>query len=388
MRWALSNNIMKKLIFLLLFIVLNPVVSLANTEEFQTWLKGLKVRLEAQGISSHTIEKYLPDDIELLPKVIALDRTQPEHKLTYSQYYKRVVSPELKEKARKSFELHKDKLLEIEKKYNVESKYIVALWAIETRCGDILGKYPLVNSLVTLSYDGRRPAFFEKELAILLKLIDEGKIQGSDNIKGSWAGAMGHFQFMPSSCAKHGVDYNGNGQINLRDELDDAFASAANYLSSSGWQYKTQLMQKVTVPTDLDLTSYMTSKKRLTIKEWKDLGVKLPRPIKKLDAGSKVRLLRLDPTKPNSTFLAYDNFDIIMQWNRSDYFATTVVRLANYIQTMKPTQSSRAQDGQDGTNGGDGGDGSHGHNQDGGHGGDGGSGLLKGGAGGRGGDAD
>jgi membrane-bound lytic murein transglycosylase B len=376
---------MKKLIFLLLFIVLNPAISLANTEEFQTWLKDLKTRLEAQGISSQTIEKHLPDDIELLPKVIALDRAQPEHKLTYSQYYKRVVSPALKEKALKSFELHKDKLLEIEKKYNVESKYIVALWAIETRCGDILGKYPLINSLVTLSYDGRRPAFFEKELTILLKLIDQGKIPNTGNIIGSWAGAMGHFQFMPSSCAKHGVDHNGNGQINLRDELDDAFASAANYLSSSGWQYKTRLMQKVTIPTGIDLASYMTSKKLLTIKEWKELGVKLSSPIKKEDSGIKVRLLRLDPTQPDSTFLAYNNFDIIMQWNRSDYFATTVARLAKYIQTKNYTKPSRAQDG---TNGGDGGDGAHGHGQDGGHGGKGGSSFFKGGAGGRGGDSD
>jgi membrane-bound lytic murein transglycosylase B len=332
MRWTLSNNVMKKLIFLFLFIFLNPAVSLANTKEFQYWLKGLKMRLEVQNISSKTIEKYLPNDIELLPKVIALDRAQPEHKLSYSQYHKRVVNPALKEKARKSFELHKDKLLEIEKKYNVESKYIVALWAIETHCGEVLGKYPLVNSLVTLSYDGRRPAFFEKELTILLKLIDEGKIQDEDNIKGSWAGAMGHFQFMPSSCAKHGVDHNENGQINLRDELDDAFASAANYLSSSGWQYKTQLMQKVTIPTNIDLTSHITSKKLLTLREWEELGVKLSSPIKKQEYNSKLRLLRLDPSKPNSTFLAYNNFDIIMQWNRSDYFATTVVRLANYLQ--------------------------------------------------------
>ena len=328
------NTKIYSILFLFILALINPLtVSAAESREFKLWLGNLKERLKAQNISKTTINKYLPDNIKLIPKVIELDRNQPEYKLSFNEYYKICANSAVKRKAIRLLRVHKQKLLEIEKKYKVERKYIVALWAIESRFGKNLGKYPVINSLVTLAYDGRRPSFFEKELTILLKLIDQGKIKNK-NIKGSWAGALGNFQFMPSSYDQYGVDHNNNGQIDLWNELDDAFASAANYLASHGWQYKQPCMKKVTIPKNFNLTTQISNKKKSTIAKWERSGVKLIRAgnTKKNLSG---RLIALDPNQKNYAFLACNNFDVIMKWNKSEHFAAAVCILANSFQQNK-----------------------------------------------------
>jgi membrane-bound lytic murein transglycosylase B len=260
--------------FLFLFVFFNPINSVAESKNFKSWFVGLKSRLRTKKISKVTIDKYLPTNIKLIPKVIELDRNQPEYKLSFNKYYKLCAGPKVKRDAIKLLKIHRNKLLEIEGKYKVGRQYIVALWAIESRFGRNLGKYPVINSLVTLAYDGRRPNFFEQELGILLKLIDEGKIKNKNVIKGSWAGALGNFQFMPSSYARYGVDHNGNGQIDLWNELDDAFASAANYLASHGWQYKEPCMQKVTIAKNFNLNAQISDKKRIRVAEWQKAWLK------------------------------------------------------------------------------------------------------------------
>ena len=231
-----------------------------ESKDFDLWIKGLKVRLEKQNISKATINRYLTSDIRPILKIIRLDRNQPEYKLTFREYYRRVIVGH-KRKAKKKLVFYKDKLSEIEQKYKVEKKYIVSLWAMESKLGADKGKYPAIDALVTLAYDGRRGKFFEKELTILLKLIDKGKIKKTQNIKSSWAGALGDFQFMPSSYAQYGVDYNNNGYVDLWNELDDAFASAANYLHSNKWQYKSPCMEKVKVTKDFNFTKLINIKK-------------------------------------------------------------------------------------------------------------------------------
>jgi membrane-bound lytic murein transglycosylase B len=322
---------MKKCIFILFVcIFFNSILAVADNKDFQSWLSGLKVRLLAEKISEATIEKYLPSDIELIPKLIALDRNQPEYKLSFDKYYSLNVNERVKKRALELFHEHKEKLLELETKYKVDSQYIIALWAIESRFGENLGKYPTINALVTLSHDGRRPDFFEGELTILLKLIDTGKINAKEVIRGSWAGALGHFQFMPSSCDKYGIDHNGNGHVDLHRELEDALASAANYLSSNGWQYKAQAIQKVTVPDDFDLASAIEGKKSLSKAEWKKLGITTA---KQSRAGSSDlgRLITLEINQKKQPFLVYSNFDVILHWNKSNNFAASVSKLASYV---------------------------------------------------------
>ena len=316
------------ILFLLCFIFLNSITCVAESKEFKPWLKGLKDRLRAQQISEVTIEKYLPNNIKLIPKVIELDRNQPEYKLSFGQYYKICVNAKTKRDAAKLLRVHKKKLSEIEKKYKVERKYIVALWAIESRFGRNLGKYPVINSLVTLAHDGRRPKFFEKELTILLKLIDQGKIKSKKAIRGSWAGALGNFQFMPSSYAQYGVDYNGNGRIDLWKELDDAFASAANYLSSSGWQYGEPCMKKAAASKNFNLAKQISDNEKLTFINWKAINLNSKG---RADRNLSKRLIVLDPGRKKSAVWVYNNFDVIRKWNKSNHFAAAVSTFANAI---------------------------------------------------------
>jgi len=319
----------KKRLLILFLLCLGSITCVAEPKEFGLWLRELKDRLKAQEISEVTIEGHLPENIELIPKVIELDRNQPEYKLSFDQYYNICANAKTKRDAIKLFHIHKNKLSEIERKYKVEKKYIVALWAIESHFGKNLGKYPVINSLVTLAHEGRRSQFFEKELVALLKLIDQGKIKSKKVIKGSWAGALGNFQFMPSAYAQYGVDYNGNGQIDLWEELDDAFASAANYLSSNGWQYGKPCMEEsIAISESSNLTGQTSDNKRITLIDWQQL-IRAGRSGEK---DSRERIIVLDPGQKKSEIVAYNNFDVIMKWNKSNHFAAAVSKLANSLQ--------------------------------------------------------
>ncbi|NRA73210.1 MAG: lytic murein transglycosylase [Rickettsiales bacterium] len=318
--------------YLLLFLITFSTLSEAQTsKDFTMWLEGLKNRIKNQGISKVTINKYLHSGLKPIEKIIKLDRNQPEYNLSFRTYYRGYATYRAKTQAWDLLNIHKTRLLEIEKKYKVESKYIIALWAIESRFGRIMGKYPTVDALVTLAYEGRRAKFFEKELTILLKLIDQGKIKTNKTIKGSWAGALGNFQFMPSSYAMYGVDHNNTGDINLWTNLDDAFASAANYLSSNKWQYKKPCIERVKVTSDMNLTKLINDKKSFTLAKWQKLGVK-SRWLKKYK-DSTARLISLD--KKNNVFLVYNNFEVVRKWNKSNHFAAAVCLFAN---SFKPKQ--------------------------------------------------
>jgi membrane-bound lytic murein transglycosylase B len=172
--------------------------------------------------------------VKPIPRIIELDRSQPEFKLTLKQYLDRIVSDKTVWDGRRLYREHRDLLKKIGDQYGVEPQYIVALWGIETRYGRITGGYPVIAALATLAYDGRRSAFFRAELIRALKILEEGHIALED-MDGSWAGAMGQVQFMPSSFVTYAVDYDGDGRTDIWDNVPDALASAANYLSKSGW---------------------------------------------------------------------------------------------------------------------------------------------------------
>ena len=203
----------------------------ATTEsgDFATWLAALRQEANGRGIASATLDEAFAD-IRLIPRVIELDRNQPEFKLTFRQYMDRVVPAKRVNKGRQKFAENKDLLSKVGQRYKVQPRFVVALWGIETDFGRISGGFKVIPALTTLAFDGRRSRYFRGELMHALSIIDDGHIT-ADKMMGSWAGAMGQSQFMPSSFVHHAVDFNGDGRRDIWTTKADVFASAANYLA-------------------------------------------------------------------------------------------------------------------------------------------------------------
>ena len=208
----------------------------ADDPAFATWVKELEEDARAAGISEKTIEEAL-GGLAPLPEVVGLDRKQPETRQTFERYRNRVLSESRVEKGRKLLKEHRKLLNKIAAEYKVQPRFIISLWGIETSFGSFLGGHQVIKALATLAYDGRRSEMFRRELIAALRILDRGDIALED-MKGSWAGAMGQCQFMPSSFLRYAVDYNGDGKRDIWNTLPDVFASIANYLSKSGWDDK------------------------------------------------------------------------------------------------------------------------------------------------------
>ena len=223
-----------------LFILLLPLLftlspALAQKQkDFDAWLADLRTEALAKGVSQATLESAL-SGVQPLPRVIELERSQPEFKLTVLEYLDRVVPDSRVEKGREALKENRALLTKVYERYGVQPSVLVALWGIETDFGRSMGGYPVIDAIATLAYEGRRTAFFREELLHALRIVDRGHIS-PDKMIGSWAGAMGQLQFMPSSFQAFAVDYDGDGRVDLWDSLPDVFASAANYLSKAGWE--------------------------------------------------------------------------------------------------------------------------------------------------------
>ena len=300
----------------------------AEERGFDEWREELRAEALAQGIRAETFDTAF-DGVEPIPRVIELDRRQPEFTMTFDEYTSRVVNRKRIDEGREKFARNRDLLDEIGARFGVQPRFIVALWGIETGFGRHTGGFPVVAALATLAFDGRRSSFFRKELLTSLEILDQGHIP-PERMKGSWAGAMGQNQFMPSSFMRHAVDYDGDGRRDIWTSKADVFASTANYLAASGWRDDITWGRGVRLPRDFDLG--LTGRKiRKRIGAWQKLGVR------RLDGGDLPRrLLRSsivlpDKRKREPAFLVYDNFEAILKWNRSDFFAISVGRLADRI---------------------------------------------------------
>ena len=299
----------------------------APVKNFDTFLQELQADAVARGIRAQTASTAL-SGIQHIDRVIELDRKQPEFTFTLQQYLARVVNPQKVEKGRRMLAENRAVLAEIEKRYGVQPKYVVALWGIETDYGRVTGGYPVVAALATLAFDGRRSTYFRGELMDALKIIDDGHIT-AQSMRGSWAGAMGQCQFMPSSFLKFAEDYDGDGRRDIWTTRSDVLASAANYLSKSGWRGDETWGRPVTLPANFSERLIGLDQKR-AVTEWSKLGVRAangkPLPKSSLE-GSIIR-----PDNGNgAAFLVYDNFRVIMKWNRSTSFALAVGHLAEKI---------------------------------------------------------
>jgi membrane-bound lytic murein transglycosylase B len=302
----------------------------ARAENFDQWLAGFRKDALKAGISQSMINRTLtgltPD-----PKVIELDHKQPEKKWTFVEYRKRIVDPIRIKKGREMLASHRGMLKRTAAKYGVAPQYIVALWGVESNYGKGSGNYSIVRSLATLAWEGRRADFFRAELINALKILDQGHISPA-NMKGSWAGAMGQNQFMPSSFLRFAADGDGDGKKDIWNNSADVSASTANYLRSEGWNAGERWGREVKLPRGHKITESMigTGKKK-KMAEWRKLGITLPGGGKLPgDAHMQASLVAPDGLE-GPAYLVYTNYRVIMKWNRSTYFATSVGLLANAL---------------------------------------------------------
>ncbi|TAH36580.1 MAG: lytic murein transglycosylase [Alphaproteobacteria bacterium] len=319
---------MKKIAALLIlsFWMLLPSVCHADDSDFQVWLSNFRTQAFKQGVSAETINKHF-NSIQYLPDVIAKDRNQPEFKLTFAEYKKRIISPERLQAGRAALKQNEQYLNWVQEKSGVSKSVVVALWGIETRFGNVKGGYNILSALATLSYDGRRSAYFSKEFMTALQLIDKYPYLDRPMLS-SWAGAVGQCQFMPTSYWNFAIDGNNNGRVDLWEEREDVLASAANYLMKSGWKAGQPwgVAAKGAEHIDPSQTGLEVQK---PIAEWLHLGVK-PGKIVGMNITDPASLIMPDGPK-GPAFLVFNNYRTIMSWNRSHNFALTVGSLADQI---------------------------------------------------------
>jgi membrane-bound lytic murein transglycosylase B len=302
-------------------------MAVASESSFRSWLATVESKALSSGISLNTLKTAL-SSVELEPRVIELDRRQLEPPLPLDQYLSRVITKDRVLVGRKKLIENRILLDSIAVRYGVQPRFLVALWGAETDFGRVTGSFQVIDSLITLIYDGRRSTFFRKELIHALRILDEGHVS-IDEMKGSWAGAMGQLQFMPSTFRNFAVDFNHDGRKDIWKSHEDAFASAANYLSQSGWNYDQTWGQEVFFPEEFDRTS-IRFKQRKRLSEWKALGL---RPLDGRNFPSRDFISSI--IQPNGAagqaFLVYGNYLVLLRWNRSHRFALSVGMLSDLI---------------------------------------------------------
>lgn len=313
-------------IFLILFFFNNNAFT--EDKNYNVWLSKLEIEASERGISIDTFKKAMKDVI-IIEKVKTLDKKQPEKVITFNDYYKRTVNNKRIEIGKKKYNLHKNEISEIAKKYGVQARFILAIWGIETNYGTYTGSFSVISSLTTLAYNGRRAKFFRRQLLDALEIIDKKYIE-LENMKGSWAGAMGQSQFMPSSYLAYAQDFDKDGRKDIWNNHLDVFASIAFYLKSHGWDNSKTWGREVIVSNKF-LESYINNKNEpKTLKYWSDNnilridGTKLPY------LNLKAFLVMPDGIK-GKKFLVYDNFFTIKKYNASTYYALSIGILADRI---------------------------------------------------------
>jgi len=324
----MTLRVSRRIMFAVAFwAVPSAVAGLAHAAEsdFYSFLAGVRRDAIARGIRPATVDAALRN-VQFLPRVIELDRKQPERVLTFTQYIAKVVTPQRKEDARRQLAENRVLLDAISRRYNVEPSIIVALWGLESDFGRLPGNFPTISALATLTYDGRRGAYFRSELIAALRILDQGHIQVED-MTGSWAGAMGQPQFMPSSFLDYAVDYDGDGHRDIWNNRGDVLASIANYIRGLGWRGGQSWGQDVLVPRGFD-PGFAGLKAQRPTGEWSRLGVR------SIDAGPLAARegeasLVMPEGANGPALLVYANFRAIMKWNPSTYFAVSVGYLAD-----------------------------------------------------------
>jgi len=296
--------------------------------DFSSFLAGLRRDALAQGVRPGTVDlafRY----IQFLPRVIELDQHQPDHTLTFADFITKVVTQQRLDDARRHLAENLPLLQRVQQRFNVQPRFIVALWGIESDFGKTQGSYSVPASLATLAYEGRRGALFRGELIVALKILDQGHIR-PDNMLGSWAGAMGQCQFMPSTFLSYAVDFDGDGRRDIWNARADVLGSIANYLARLGWRGSESWGREVAVPSNFD-TRLAGLESRRPLGDWIRMGVRsVGAPLTGREAADASLLL---PDGPGGrALLVFDNFRATMKWNKSVKFAASVGMIADGVE--------------------------------------------------------
>ena len=323
-------KITKTVIFIILFFLIS--INSLFADDFDSWVISFKEYAMKKGISKNTLDITM-SKVKFIPKVIEYDRYQPEfYEDTYTYISKRTSNEKVKN-GKKLFIKNNSLILDVESKFNVEKELLLSLMGIETNFGKYLGKMDILSSLATLSYDKRRSEFFTKELITILRLIDAGVVD-SNILYGSWAGAFGNFQFMPSTIKNYALDFNNDNLIDLKS-TEDSFASAANYLNKMGWKKNNPCFFKIKLKGNIPNKYLNTSAKKIKNKkkfkyfkkyivDYNNININenlisgIITPDKEIVENSKL----LEPA-----YLIFDNYELILKWNRSLRFALAVCTL-------------------------------------------------------------
>lgn len=344
--------------------------TLLAKEDFSVWLQKVKYEAKSLGISDDTTADFTSHTI-FLPNVIKQDRAQPEFITPFLDYFSKRVDDKKVAYGRTLMLKHHELLTQIESKYGVPKQVLIAFWGMETQYGNVKGNIDVLSALATLAYEGRRSDFFRAQLLDAILMIELGYVD-IERFKGSWAGAFGNMQFMPTTFMLYAVDGDADGVIDVVNSLPDAFASAAHYLASIGWQQNEPVMVEVKLPNDFDWQSAQLAVRKAP-EEWSKLGVQvcvietdttdnltsmnIDTPLGGDNQKTKRQVCDQEQTEttlnikssgafPNVSgmasillpqgwqgpaFMVFDNFDIIMHWNRSVNYALSVAQLAKLL---------------------------------------------------------
>jgi lytic murein transglycosylase len=307
-----------------------------NSEPFASWINDVKQEAARQGISQSSINQL--DGLTYNPKVISMDRRQGVFAQTFLTFAGRMASKYRVTHGKKYMNQYADLFGQLESKYGVPAAVITAFWALETDFGANTGSFDTLRSLATLSYDCRRPELFRPQLFSALKILDRGYLSRAE-MKGAWAGELGQTQFLPTDYLKHGLDADNDGRINLLTSKPDVLASTAKHLAHYGWRRGEPWLEEVVVPANLDWEK-ANLKTMLSRSTWVKWGVKKRNG--RLPADNLQATLLLPMGKDGPAFLAYENFHIYIEWNKSLVYATTAAYLGTRLNGAPPVSKGRA----------------------------------------------
>lgn len=314
-----------------------PAQAQAEGKPFRSWLDETRAQARAAGVSEGTVAAAL-GNVTPSPRVLALDRRQPEFIQSFWEYVDARVTPARIERGRLMLARHAALLADVERRYGVPPRVLIALWGMESDFGGDTGDFDVVQATATLAFDGRRSSFFSEQLLALLQIIDRGDVPVGT--RGSWAGAMGQMQFMPVTYRDAAVDGDGDGRRDLWRSLGDIMASAANYLVLSGWRPDEPWGHEVLLPPGFDLAMNSPGLRRPAA-EWQALGLRRADggELGAVDGGAA--LLLPAGVAGGPSLLIYPNFDVLMTWNRSLLYAIAVGYLADRIGGAPPFAAAR-----------------------------------------------
>ncbi|WP_299496047.1 lytic murein transglycosylase [uncultured Shewanella sp.] len=296
-------------------------------QDFDVCVKRLQATAQEQGLSQDIIQHTLAN-VKYVPRVVELDNQQPEFSQTFEGYYTKRVTDARVEQGRQLLKDNREFLEQLTKKYGIPPQYLLAFWGLETNFGGYKGKMPVLDSLATLACLPRRSEYFTGELMQALKLKQKYGFNQADMV-GSWAGAMGHTQFMPSAYAQYAIDADGSGKADLWNSQVDALTSAAYFLQQLGWHRDERWGREVILPRGFSYQNVGKSQTK-SLTQWSKLGV-LNTNRTALSTPDMQATLYLPSGHLGPAFLAYENFDVIMRWNRSTFYALAVGKLADRI---------------------------------------------------------